>query len=370
MMPRHMPVGHAGAASGSVPPFNFPVNYLQRAGVLVQKVVTTTDIVIPGMTTSTDVQARISAGESIHVIRGTKGTYIRTSDGRIFAIRSSSKQKSSEPRRPAQLGAQGHGPASGPSGPYMSNGRHPATPPSHDSEEPSRPLSPDSPEILSELQQYTDAAGSRSAHGNASLPNIHPQGLMQAPKPQSRKRKEPPDPSGQWSSSKRHLYSQLPFPGLPGFGVNPSSLNHSLSRAANSVYMGAGGGASHFQLPSLLSDPQLGLPMVPDSLLTPTSGTSSAPSSVPPYLLPPSFPMPFSQPLPAQTRMFAPFPSSMLNRGLPTNSAASTFPGYLSSQPGYQPPAAGNAGRPLPAGERESSEEDGKDDDVVEVTGK
>lgn len=42
MMPRHMPVGHGGSASGSVPPFNFPVNYLQRAGVLVQKVVTTT----------------------------------------------------------------------------------------------------------------------------------------------------------------------------------------------------------------------------------------------------------------------------------------------------------------------------------------
>lgn len=31
------------------------------------------DIVIPGTNTSTDVQARISAGESIHIIRGTKG---------------------------------------------------------------------------------------------------------------------------------------------------------------------------------------------------------------------------------------------------------------------------------------------------------
>lgn len=32
------------------------------------------DIVIPGTNSSTDVQARITAGESIHIIRGTKGT--------------------------------------------------------------------------------------------------------------------------------------------------------------------------------------------------------------------------------------------------------------------------------------------------------
>lgn len=34
-----------------------------------------TDIVIPGANSSTDVQARISAGESIHVIRGSKGWF-------------------------------------------------------------------------------------------------------------------------------------------------------------------------------------------------------------------------------------------------------------------------------------------------------
>lgn len=33
-----------------------------------------TDIVIPGANSTTDVQARISAGESIHVIRGSKGS--------------------------------------------------------------------------------------------------------------------------------------------------------------------------------------------------------------------------------------------------------------------------------------------------------
>lgn len=31
------------------------------------------DIVIPGANSTTDVQARISAGESVHVIRGSKG---------------------------------------------------------------------------------------------------------------------------------------------------------------------------------------------------------------------------------------------------------------------------------------------------------
>ncbi|CAH2312556.1 helicase ARIP4 isoform X1 [Pelobates cultripes] len=367
MMPRHVPMSH-GSASNSVHPFNFPVNYLQRAGVLVQKVVTTTDIVIPGMTTSTDVQARISAGESIHVIRGTKGTYIRTSDGRIFAIRASGKQKSGEGRRAATSGAQGS------SGPFMSNGRHATSSPSpQQTEDPARPLSPDSPEILSELQQYAEAAVARGSHTtpqNAN-PNSHPQVLHQAVKTQPKKRKEPPDHSSRWHPNKRHPFSQLGYPGAGGFGMSSSSVNHGLSRSANSVYMGASG-SSHFQLPSLLSDPQLSLPLVPDTLLTPSSGASSAPNNASPYLLPPGFPLPFTQPLMPQTRMFAPFPSPLLNRGLPTNNPASNFPGYLSSQSGYQGVTSGSASRTLPQGEAEvgSSEEDGRDDDVVEITGK
>lgn len=36
-----------------------------------------TDIVIPGANSTTDVQARISAGEVIHIIRGSKGTFWR-----------------------------------------------------------------------------------------------------------------------------------------------------------------------------------------------------------------------------------------------------------------------------------------------------
>lgn len=42
MMPRHVPMGGAGSTSSSNPAVNFPINYLQRAGVFVQKIVTTT----------------------------------------------------------------------------------------------------------------------------------------------------------------------------------------------------------------------------------------------------------------------------------------------------------------------------------------
>ncbi|KAG8436161.1 hypothetical protein GDO86_007313 [Hymenochirus boettgeri] len=367
MLPRHVSMNHPGSASASSHTFNFPVNYLQRAGVLVQKVVTTTDIVIPGMTTSTDVQARITAGESIHVIRGTKGTYIRTSDGRIFAIRASGKQKSGDNRRPT-TGAEGS------SAPYLSNGRHSTSSPTQqDAEDPTRPLSPDSPEILNELQKYADAAVARGSQSTPQLQNLdlHHHGLSQAPKTQPRKRKDPSDQTGHWhpTHNKRHPYSQLTYPNTGGYGVPPSTLNHNLSRAANSVFMGPGG-SSHFQLPSLLSDPQIRLPLVPDTLLTNSSGTSSASSGPPHYMLPRGYPLSFTQPLLPQTRMFAPFPSQILSRGHPMNNPASTFTGYLSSHPNYQA-SPGTSSRPLPTGEAElgSSEEDGRDDDVVEVTG-
>lgn len=42
MMPRHVPMGGAGSTSSSNPAVNFPINCLQRAGVFVQKIVTTT----------------------------------------------------------------------------------------------------------------------------------------------------------------------------------------------------------------------------------------------------------------------------------------------------------------------------------------
>ncbi|KAJ8258336.1 hypothetical protein COCON_G00173480, partial [Conger conger] len=88
LMPRQVPLGHAPSmAAGSSAGVGLPVSYLQKAGVYVQKIVTTTDITIPGSNSATDVQARIGAGETVHVIKGSKGTYIRTNDGRIFAFR-------------------------------------------------------------------------------------------------------------------------------------------------------------------------------------------------------------------------------------------------------------------------------------------
>ncbi|XP_028969754.2 helicase ARIP4 [Esox lucius] len=149
MMPRMAGMGMAGSSSG----LSFPVNYLQKAGVYVQRVVTTTDIVIPGANSTTDVQARIGAGESIHVIKGSKGTYIRTNDGRIFAIRSGklsrSVQGGSATNRVSQsslLHAIGNGCTSPAEGQRL-------TP-----DGTSRPSTPESPEILRELSRYAVTA--------------------------------------------------------------------------------------------------------------------------------------------------------------------------------------------------------------------
>ncbi|KAM3842946.1 LOW QUALITY PROTEIN: helicase ARIP4-like, partial [Diretmus argenteus] len=158
MMPRQASAGSApsNASSGSSLG-GFPVNYLQKAGVFVQKIVTTTDIVIPGTNSSTDVQARISSGESIHLIRGNKGTYIRTCDGRIFAIRAANKPKTGEENTTAPPRDSQDAPQEG-----STNGSNGCVSPDRKQQVPSesmtRPLSPDSPEIISELQSYTGAS--------------------------------------------------------------------------------------------------------------------------------------------------------------------------------------------------------------------
>ena len=57
----------AGVDSGFLPcSHQAPCNLNLRS-------VSSLDIVIPGLNSSTDVQARIHAGESIHILRGTKG---------------------------------------------------------------------------------------------------------------------------------------------------------------------------------------------------------------------------------------------------------------------------------------------------------
>ncbi|NXD37684.1 ARIP4 Helicase, partial [Copsychus sechellarum] len=431
MMPRHVPMGGAGSASSSNPAVNFPINYLQRAGVFVQKIVTTTDIVIPGTNTSTDVQARISAGESIHIIRGTKGTYIRTSDGRIFAIRTTGKPKGNEDRRTAASGSQSSSLES------TSNGRHSASSPQLPSaEELTRPLSPDSPEIISELQQYAEAAAAReSRHGSPSTAAAQPHGARPDPAPgaargteqrlgapcpapsvssalpatsqhgdahpvldlRGNKRKSTSPSAAEEQSRRQQKKRQLPssvqpyehgYPVSGGFTMPPVSLNHNLthpfaSQPGNSLYMGTS--SSYYQLPNLLPDPHLVFPVTTDPLLTAgtasSSAATSATASVPSFMLNPSlagvlpnYSLPFTQSLLPEPRMFAPFPAPILPSSLP-RSMASAYPGYVSPHSGY--PAGGLLRSQVPQFEPQevpevgcSSNDEDKDDDVIEITGK
>uniref|UniRef100_A0A8C6TA83 RAD54 like 2 n=1 Tax=Neogobius melanostomus TaxID=47308 RepID=A0A8C6TA83_9GOBI len=229
MTPRQAP--NPDSASSESKMEGFPVNCLQKAGVVVQKIVTSTDIVIPGTNSSTDVQARILAGESIHIIRGTKGTYIRTSDGRIFAIRAANKPE------PEDLSSNG------------SNGRASPTrklPPVP------RPISPDSPEIINELQRYTatsDQKESALLNGTAppkmaaavnsasSAPSAAPQDLRisskrrsSSPVTEERPSKQPN--MGQHSAATAVLASQsYPYNSaypLPHIALNPAVLSRSL----------------------------------------------------------------------------------------------------------------------------------------------
>lgn len=286
MMPRQVSASSApGNDSSKSSLGGFPVNCLQKAGVFVQKIVTTTDIVIPGTNSSTDVQARITAGESIHVIRGTKGTYIRTSDGRIFAIRAANKAKTVEECSTAPpKGSQAPPPEVST---HVSNGCLSPKPVP-------RPLSPDSPEIINELQRYTSGTGASAAagsgvqpaesgvvqtngssgssvasgnlcHHDASVTNVI-QPSMDATAAQdlrtgSKRKASTPSlderASKQPSASKRSsapLASQgFPFTGgygLPPMGLNSAMLGGSMGRP---LFMGAG--SHYFQPPhTQLSD--------------------------------------------------------------------------------------------------------------------
>ncbi|XP_061636174.1 helicase ARIP4-like isoform X3 [Phyllopteryx taeniolatus] len=294
----------------------FPVNCLQKAGVFVQKIITTTDMVIPGTNSSTDVKARITAGESIHVIRGTKGTYIRTSDGRIFAIRAASKPKMSDETTARShkdpQGSEVKQPTTGSNGCPSPDQQQPVTPDSLP-----RPLSPDSPEILSELQRYAagtgrqperedgsnmyklpsakmgqsnDDDGNVSHHdanrGNVIQPNmdataaqdlrINSKRKASTPLPDERSRKQPA--VGKHSTAS--LASQgFPYTGAYGFplGFNPAMLGGSLG---NPLYMGAGSPffhPSHSALGNPSFMPELfGLGAVPTSSSTSALSTSTA----------------------------------------------------------------------------------------------
>uniref|UniRef100_A0A667XXT6 RAD54 like 2 n=1 Tax=Myripristis murdjan TaxID=586833 RepID=A0A667XXT6_9TELE len=306
MMPRQVTMGMAGSSSGG----SFPVNYLQKAGVYVQRIVTTTDIVIPGANSTTDVQARIGAGESIHVIKGSKGTYIRTNDGRIFAIRSG---KISRPAMGDSQGSQIHPVSNGCSSPAEQQ-RSP------DREQ--RPSTPESPEILRELSRYTTSTGNAAASGGGELPSPSDMSALPAGDGGNLQNNQTGDLSRQLSddllgsnlevrSGKRkstESHGNKPiggkrtcatahFPNLPlgsglsfpPVGLNSSSLLGNLGHMSHPLLMGGSGGSSFLQTPGqTLGDLQNMFPSAGSDLLSqsatgnghlPTSSTSSSSSS-------------------------------------------------------------------------------------------
>uniref|UniRef100_A0A672YET6 RAD54 like 2 n=1 Tax=Sphaeramia orbicularis TaxID=375764 RepID=A0A672YET6_9TELE len=321
MMPRQVGMGIPGSSSAG----SLPVNFLQKAGVYVQRIVTTTDIVIPGANSTTDVQARISAGESIHVIRGSKGTYIRTNDGRIFAIRSG---KISRPAVGGSAASRGslifvildsscmHSSAlkiNGCSSPVEQQQSSP------DGEQ--RPSSPLSSEILRELSCYTTSTGDAPAGmGNELLsPSDVPTGpagdigssqnnqiaelsrhlsddlLSSALEMRGIKRKST-ESHGSTPQAGKRTSAATRFPGLsvgssglsfPPMGLNSSSLLGNLGHMSHPLLMsGSATGNGHLPTPSssslqsLLSEPRMfSAPLLSSSgAFTATNPSSTASS--------------------------------------------------------------------------------------------
>ncbi|XP_047441573.1 helicase ARIP4-like isoform X2 [Mugil cephalus] len=424
-----VPMTPRQASSGSAPSADaarsglggFPVNCLQKAGVFVQKILTTTDIVIPGTNSSTDVQARITAGESIHIIRGTKGTYIRTSDGRIFAIRAANKAKigdegSTAPPKDSQA----------PPLELSTNGSNGCASPDRKQPVPSkpvpRPLSPDGPEILSELQSYSGGGGApaeRGAGSAAAAAVIQPStdataaqdlrtgSKRKASTPTLEERPGKQPPPGRASQG-------FPYPG--GYGLPPLGLSSAM--LGRPLFMGAG--PRYFQPPhAQLRDPGYmypdlfglsgsGVPTSSSSSPSTTTTTavssssstsssssslkaaSSLPGALPPFMLSP----PMAGMLPSGFPLsYSLYPGSMLPGGLPgpaatpgpagasflsqypptaaasSSSSSSSSPSSFSPSArsdGHRGPVLVNGGVGASSG---SSSEDEDDDDVIEVGG-
>ncbi|XP_076125390.1 helicase ARIP4 isoform X1 [Alosa pseudoharengus] len=401
MMPRQVSLGIPGSSSG----VNFPVNYLQKAGVYVQRIITTTDIVIPGANSTTDVQARIGAGESIHIIKGSKGTYIRTSDGRIFAIRSSGKSRTSEDVSSSSRASQGASLRS------VSNG----------GKQPS-PSPPDSPEILRELHRYEETVAmggelSPADRGETSGDVRQQQGQQQQQQHGQTADAYSRTDEGDLRGNKRKWFQRQhggkrslgasEFPSFPMSGGGGASsvtfpsmgLNPQLLGTGHMSHPLLGGGAesrSQFgdtlgdlhsmfpPLPSASSGPDaVGLgttgngPLPSSSALASTSSSSSSSSSalpstsLPPFLLNPSmasmlsgsFPLPYSQSL---------FPSSSSLMPTASSSSSSATPGFLSHYPSPTSTLLGAAlARQDPPHPGMGAENGGSssDDDVIEVMG-
>ncbi|XP_068450515.1 helicase ARIP4 [Clinocottus analis] len=293
MMPRQAGMGMAGSSSAG----SLPVNFLQKAGVYVQRIVTTTDIVIPGANSTTDVQARISAGESIHVIRGSKGTYIRTNDGRIFAIRSG---KLSRPGVGSAASRDTQGSLIHP----LSNGC--SSPVDQQQGSPNgeqRPSSPLSSEILRELSRYASSTSDATAGIGNDLPSpsemlsgtaggnegssqnnltgdlnrqLSDDLLSSALEMRGSKRRST-ESQGNTQVGGKRTSAAARFPGLsmgssglnfPPVGLNSSSLLGNLGHMSHPLLMGGSGGSSFLQTTGqTLADLQTMFPSAGSDLL-------------------------------------------------------------------------------------------------------
>uniref|UniRef100_A0A3B3VAA0 RAD54 like 2 n=1 Tax=Poecilia latipinna TaxID=48699 RepID=A0A3B3VAA0_9TELE len=416
MMPRQVGMGMAGSSSAG----SLPLNFLQKAGVYVQRIVTTTDIVIPGANSSTDVQAHISAGESIHVIRGSKGTYIRTNDGRIFAIRSG---KISRPAAGASAPSRGAKLSNGCSSPVDQPRRSPSAD--------QRPPSPLSSDFFQELSHYASSTGSATAgranessslldlpsatagdQGGSQTGDLSRQlgnDLLSSAAEAQRGGKRKRD-GGQDDAQTGGKHTSVPahFPGLsvnsgglsfPPVGLNLGSLGH-----VSQPLLMPGGGSSFLQSPGqTLADLQSMFPSVSSDLLrqpvagnghlppsssafssasstipmSSTATSSSLPSgTLPPYLMNPNmagllssgFPLSYSQPLLSSPRMF-PGPLLSGSGGFSVPNSNSATPRFLSH---FTNPTSSLLGAALTQPDRHPSAVNGgdsSDDDVIEVTG-
>ncbi|CAJ1050707.1 helicase ARIP4 [Xyrichtys novacula] len=385
MMPRQVGMGLAGSSSAG----SLPVNFLQKAGVYVQRIVTTTDIVIPGANSSTDVQARISAGESIHVIRGSKGTYIRTNDGRIFAIRSGKIS------RPTVGGSATSRDTSSLMHPVSNGCSSPVDQQQLSPNGEQRSSSPLSSEILREISRYTSStgditsirnelsspsdvsaapAGDRGSSQNSQTGDVNRQlgdDLLSSALDMRGSKRRSTDSQGNTLTGGKRVSAATRFPGLamgssglsfPPVGLNSSSLLGNLGHMGHPLLMGGSSGSSFLQTPGqTLADLQTMFPSAGSDLLRQsTTGNGHLPnpssSSLPTVFSSASTTIPMSSSPSAATSsslvsgslppyLMNPNMAGLLSPGFPLNYSQSLLPeprvfppSLLSGSGGFQTP--------------------------------
>uniref|UniRef100_A0A3B4Z7V8 RAD54 like 2 n=1 Tax=Seriola lalandi dorsalis TaxID=1841481 RepID=A0A3B4Z7V8_SERLL len=366
MMPRQVGMGMAGSSSAG----SLPVNFLQKAGVYVQRIVTTTDIVIPGANSTTDVQARISAGESIHVIRGSKGSCSNT----VITLCIQNISGNSSDTSYTQ-GSLIHPVSNGCSSPVDQQQCSP--------NREQRPSSPLSSEILRELSRYTSSTGDATAAGDGGSSQINQPGdlsrqlsedLLSSALEMAGTKRKSTESQGNTQIGGKRTSAATRFPGLsmgssglsfPPVGLNSSSLLGNLGHMSHPLLMGGSGGSSFLQTPGqTLADLQT------------AASSSLAPGSLPPYLMNPNmagllssgFPLNYSQSLLSEQRMF-PTPLLSGSGGFSAPNSSSTTSSFVSH---YNNPTSSLLGAALTQPDRYQSTENGassSDDDVIEVTG-